>query len=188
MLRILDHHHHEFGIILYSSLWLYSNINMFKFILFLVFSSSILDIVTISDEFMYMFAKRLARLSSELSDRLNVAWCLYVVYLGMCWRSLMLTFNRQLIMEKDRYATYIQNWGFIWQNSMSFGVCLFLQGVIRKYEGRAHMSGLHRDINFCGNFLSSRRLQKPRERTGGRAGPEAGRPPSPLGRLPSYRS
>ena len=57
---------------------------MFKFILFLVFSSSILDIVTISDEFMYMFAKRLARLSSELSDRLNVAWCLYVVYLGMC--------------------------------------------------------------------------------------------------------
>jgi len=26
-----------------------------------------------------------------------------------CWRSLMLTFNRQLIMEKDLYATNIQN-------------------------------------------------------------------------------
>ena len=43
------------------------------------------------------------------------------------------------------------------------------------------MSGLHRDINVCGNFLSSRRLQKRRERTGGRAGLGAGRPPSPLG-------
>jgi len=26
---------------------------------------------------------------------------------------------------------------------MSFGVCLFLQGAIRKYGGKAHMSGLH---------------------------------------------
>ena len=60
---------------------------------------------------------------------------------------------------------------------MSFRVCVFLQGVIRKYGRKAHTSGLHRVINVPRNFLSSRRLQKPRERTGGRAGPEAGRPP-----------
>jgi len=30
---------------------------------------------------------------------------------------------------------------------VSFGVCLFLQGVIRKYVRKAHTSGLHRDIN-----------------------------------------
>jgi len=64
---------------------------------------------------------------------------------------------------------------------MSFGVCLFLQGVIWKYGGKAHTSGLHRDINVPRNFLSSRRLQKPRERMGGRAGPGVGRPRSPLG-------
>jgi len=67
------------------------------------------------------------------------------------------------------------------------GVCLFMQGVIRKYGGNAHMSGLHRDINVPRNFLSSRRLQKPRERMGGRTGPGAGRAPSPLGRPPYYR-
>jgi len=70
---------------------------------------------------------------------------------------------------------------------MSFGVCLFLQGVIRKYGGKAHMKGLHRDINVPCNFLSSRRLQKPQERTGSRAGSGAGRPPSPIERLPCYR-
>jgi len=42
------------------------------------------------------------------------------------------------------------------------------------------MSGLHRDINVPHNFLSSRRLQKPRERTGGRAGPGGGRAPALL--------
>ena len=46
------------------------------------------------------------------------------------------------------------------------------------------MSGLHRDINVPRNFLSSRRVQKPWKRTGGRTGPGAGRPPSPLGRPP----
>ena len=30
---------------------------------------------------------------------------------------------------------------------MSFGVCLFLKGVITKYGGKAHTLGLHRDIN-----------------------------------------
>ena len=43
------------------------------------------------------------------------------------------------------------------------------------------MSGLHRDINVPCNFLSARRLQKPRERTGGRAGPGEGARPPPLG-------
>jgi len=38
------------------------------------------------------------------------------------------------------------------QNSTSFGVCLFLQGVIRKYGRKAHTSGLHRDINVPHNF------------------------------------
>jgi len=31
------------------------------------------------------------------------------VSVDRCWRSLMLTFNRQLIMEKDLYPTNIQN-------------------------------------------------------------------------------
>jgi hypothetical protein len=48
------------------------------------------------------------------------------------------------------------------------------------------MSGLHRDINVPRNFLSSRRLQKPRERTGRKSGSEAGRPPNSPGRPPSY--
>ena len=61
---------------------------------------------------------------------------------------------------------------------MSFGVCLFLHGVIRKYRIKTHTSGLHRDINVPRNYLTSRRLQKPREESGGRTGPEAGRPPS----------
>jgi len=34
------------------------------------------------------------------------------------------------------------------------------------------------------NYLTSRRVQKPQERTGDRTGPGAGRPPSPLGRPP----
>ena len=43
---------------------------------------------------------------------------------------------------------------------------------------------LHRDINVPHNYLISRRLQKPREESGGRTGPEAGRPPSCPGRPP----
>jgi hypothetical protein len=45
---------------------------MFLFIMFLVCSSSIFDIVMIDDEFMNKFAKRLALLSRELSGRLHV--------------------------------------------------------------------------------------------------------------------
>jgi len=39
------------------------------------------------------------------------------------------------------------------------------------------MLGLHRDINAPRNFLQSRRLQKPQERSGGRRGPGPGRLP-----------
>ena len=49
---------------------------MFQFIMFLVFSSSMLDIVMIDDEFMHIFAKRLAQYSSELSGRHYVSMVL----------------------------------------------------------------------------------------------------------------
>ena len=42
---------------------------MFLFIMFLVCFGGILDIVMIDNEFMHMFAKRLAQYSSELSGR-----------------------------------------------------------------------------------------------------------------------
>ena len=42
---------------------------MLLFILFLVCSSYMLDIITIYDEFMHMFAKLLAQYSSELSGQ-----------------------------------------------------------------------------------------------------------------------
>jgi hypothetical protein len=42
---------------------------MFLFSMFLVFSSLLLDIVMIDDEFMHMFAKHLIQYSSELSGR-----------------------------------------------------------------------------------------------------------------------
>jgi hypothetical protein len=45
---------------------------MFLFIMFLVCSSSIFDIVMIDDESMYKFAKCLALFSRELSGRLHV--------------------------------------------------------------------------------------------------------------------
>jgi hypothetical protein len=44
------------------------NINiMLLFIMFLVFSSLLLDIVMIDDEYMHMFVERLIQYSSELS-------------------------------------------------------------------------------------------------------------------------
>jgi hypothetical protein len=42
---------------------------MLLFIMFLVFSSCMLDIVMIDDEYIHMFAKHLAQYSSELSGR-----------------------------------------------------------------------------------------------------------------------
>jgi len=95
-------------------------------------------------------------LIAQLVPRLNTSTLFFT--LAMCWRSLSTKFNHQINKEKDPNATNTQTYGFIWQNSTSFGVCLFLQGVIRKYGGKAHMSGLHRDINVCANFLSSRRV------------------------------
>jgi len=59
----------KIGIILYLSLLLYSNYIMSLFIMFLVCSSSIFDIVMIVNEFMYKFAKRLALDSRKLSGR-----------------------------------------------------------------------------------------------------------------------
>jgi hypothetical protein len=45
---------------------------MFLFIMFLVCSSSLFDIVMIDDEFIYKFSKRLALFLRELSGRLLV--------------------------------------------------------------------------------------------------------------------
>jgi len=45
---------------------------MFLFILFLVYSSSVFDMVMIDDEFMCMFAKRLALFVGGLGDRCHV--------------------------------------------------------------------------------------------------------------------
>jgi hypothetical protein len=81
MLRILDRHH-EFGIVLYLPLRPYSNINMFLFILYIVCSSSIFDIVIINNKFISMFTKRLTQILSELSGRLNVSVVL-ICYLPM---------------------------------------------------------------------------------------------------------
>ena len=55
---------------------------MFLFIMFLVFSSCVLDIVMINDEFMHMFAKRLAHYARELSGRhyviMVLRYCLHM--------------------------------------------------------------------------------------------------------------
>jgi len=49
---------------------------MFLFIMFLVYSSSTFDMVMIDNEYMYMFAKRLAFFVGELSDRCHVSMVL----------------------------------------------------------------------------------------------------------------
>jgi hypothetical protein len=49
---------------------------MLLFIMFLVCSSLLLDIVMINDEYMHMFAKRLIQYSSELSGRHYVSMVL----------------------------------------------------------------------------------------------------------------
>jgi hypothetical protein len=49
---------------------------MLLFIMFLVCSSCMLDIVMIDDEYMYMFAKRLAQFSRELGGRHYVSMVL----------------------------------------------------------------------------------------------------------------
>jgi hypothetical protein len=52
---------------------------MLLFIMFLFYSSCMLDIVMIDDEFMHMFAKLLAQYSSELSGRHYVSTLGHVV-------------------------------------------------------------------------------------------------------------
>jgi hypothetical protein len=49
---------------------------MLLFIMFLVYSSLLLDIVMINDEYMHMFVKRLIQYSSELSGRHYVSMVL----------------------------------------------------------------------------------------------------------------
>jgi len=49
---------------------------MFLFIMFLVYSSSTFDMVMIDNEFMYMFAKRLALFAGGLGDRCHVSMVL----------------------------------------------------------------------------------------------------------------
>jgi hypothetical protein len=49
---------------------------MLLFIMFLVCSSLLIDIVMIDDEFMHMFVERLIRYSSELSGRYYVSMVL----------------------------------------------------------------------------------------------------------------
>ena len=49
---------------------------MLLFIMFLVYSSYMLDIVMIDYEYLYMFAKRLAQYSSELSGQHYVSMVL----------------------------------------------------------------------------------------------------------------
>lgn len=66
----------KIGIISYLSLRLYSNIIMSLFIMLLVCSSSIFDMVMIDNEFMYKFAKRLALVARELSGRSHVSMVL----------------------------------------------------------------------------------------------------------------
>ena len=60
----------------YLSLILCSNCIMSLFIMFLVCSSSIFDIVMIDNEFMYKFAKRLTLDARELSGRSHVGMVL----------------------------------------------------------------------------------------------------------------
>jgi hypothetical protein len=60
---------------------------------------------------------------------------------------------------------------------MSFGECLFLQGVIRKEPKEAHMSGLHRDKTPTYEKEASRRV--------GKANPPEGRAHLSEGRAPA---
>jgi len=66
----------KIGIILYLSFNFILNIIMFLFIMFLVYSSSTFDMVMIDNEFMYMFAKRLALFVGGLGDRCHVSMVL----------------------------------------------------------------------------------------------------------------
>ena len=64
------------GIIFYLSFDFIVNIIMFLFIMFLVYSISTFDMVMIYNEFMYMFAKRLALFTGQLGDRCHASMVL----------------------------------------------------------------------------------------------------------------
>jgi len=66
----------EIGIIFYLSFDFILKIIIFLFIMFLVYSRFIFDMVLIDNEFMYMFAKRLALFLGELGDRCHVSMVL----------------------------------------------------------------------------------------------------------------
>ena len=76
MLRISRSLSLEIGIIFYLSFDFILNIFMLLFIMFLVYSSSTFDMVMIDNEFMYMFAKRLALFAGELCDTCHVSMVL----------------------------------------------------------------------------------------------------------------
>jgi len=66
----------KIGIIFYLSFDCIQNIIMLLFIMFLVYSSSTFDMIMIDNEFIYMFAKRLALFVGGLSDRCHVSMVL----------------------------------------------------------------------------------------------------------------
>jgi len=76
VLRISRSSSSKIGIFFYLSFDLILNIIMFLFIMFLVYSSSTFDMVMIDNEFMYMFAKRLALFVGELGDICHVSMVL----------------------------------------------------------------------------------------------------------------
>ena len=76
---------------------------------------------------------------------------------------------------------------------MSFGVYLFLQGVIRKYGEKAHMSGLQRDNYVPYIFLNleesrshgNKRQAERAQGHGARPTPLGARPPGGANQAPS---
>ena len=75
MLQISGSSLSKTGIILYLFEFIL-NIVRFLFIMFLVYSSSTFDMVMTDNEFMYMFAKRLALFAGGLGDRCHVSMVL----------------------------------------------------------------------------------------------------------------
>ena len=71
---------------------------------------------------------------------------------------------------------------------MSFGVCLFLQGVIRKYGRKAHTSGLHRDINKPRYYLHLEDSRSHETEAEAKRGQRQGARPVPLGACPLLES
>jgi hypothetical protein len=64
-----------------SFMTLFYFIIILLFIMFLVCSSCIFDIVIVDDEFMHMFVEHLIQFSRELGGTYYEAWCLDIIYL-----------------------------------------------------------------------------------------------------------